>query len=118
MKKSKALTSLQFARLCRRCAEEKKATDILILDLRGISSFTDYFVICSAQSEPQLKAIVNEIIMKVREDTPQSPLGRDGAAGSSWLVLDYGDVVVHAMLEKTRAHYDIESFWNDAPRRR
>lgn len=105
--------------LCRACATaaaDKKAGDIAVLDLRGISTFTDYFVICSATSEPQLKAISNAIREQLREEFGRKPLSEDGYPISQWMILDYGDVIVHVFQGEKRAFYALENLWSDAKR--
>jgi ribosome-associated protein len=87
-----------------------------VLDLRGISSFTDFFVICSGTSEPQLKAITNEIETRLREDHALRPAAIDGFPASQWMVLDYLQVVVHIFHSDKRAFYSLEDLWGDAPR--
>ncbi len=86
-----------------------------MLDLRGISSFTDFFVICSGTSEPQLKAIANEIETRLREDYSLRPVAVDGFPASQWMVLDYLQVVVHIFHRDKRAFYSLEGLWGDAP---
>lgn len=102
--------------LCRALAENRKAEDTLILDVRELSSVTDYFVIASGTSEPHLRAIVEEITGKLREDHALRPRAVDGRLQAAWVVLDYFDVIVHVMREETRARYDLETLWGDAPR--
>jgi ribosome-associated protein len=85
------------------------------LDLRAISTFTDFFVICSATSEPQLKAIANEIETRLRQDHLIRPVAVDGFPASQWIVLDYLQVVVHVFHREKRAFYSLESLWGDAP---
>jgi ribosome-associated protein len=105
--------------LCRACAAaaaDKKAVDIVVLDLRGISTFTDYFVICSATSEPQLKAISSAVCEQVRERLGRKPLSEDGYPVSQWVILDYGDVIVHLFEGEKRIFYDLENLWSDAKR--
>ena len=87
-----------------------------MLDLRDISSFTDFFVICSGTSEPQLKAIANEIETRLREDHSLRPVAVDGYPASQWIVLDYLQVVVHIFHRDKRAFYSLEDLWGDAPR--
>jgi ribosome-associated protein len=87
----------------------------VVLDLRGISSFTDFFVICSASSEPQLKAIAGEIETRLREDHALRPASIDGFPASQWIVLDYLEVVMHIFHRDKRAFYSLESLWGDAP---
>jgi ribosome-associated protein len=88
-----------------------------VLDLAGISSFTDFFVICSATSEPQLKAVANEIETKLKEDHDIRVAAMDGFPASQWIVLDYIEVVVHIFHRDKRAFYSLEDLWGDAPRR-
>jgi ribosome-associated protein len=87
----------------------------VVLDLRSISSFTDFFVIGSGTSEPQLKAIGNEIETRLREDYSLRPVAVDGFPASQWMVLDYLQVVVHIFHRDKRAFYSLESLWGDAP---
>jgi ribosome-associated protein len=86
------------------------------LDLRLISTFTDFFVICSATSEPQLKAIANEIETRLKEDHGIRPSTIDGFPGSQWIVLDYLEVVVHVFHREKRSFYSLEDLWGDAVR--
>jgi ribosome-associated protein len=86
-----------------------------VLDLRTISTFTDFFVICSATSEPQLKAIANEIETRLREDHAIRPEAIDGFPASQWIVLDYLQVVVHVFHRDKREFYSLENLWSDAP---
>jgi ribosome-associated protein len=88
----------------------------VILDLREISTFTDFFVICSAGSEPQLKAIAAEIETRLREGHRIRPAAVDGFPASQWIVLDYLQVVVHIFHHEKRAFYSLEDLWGDAPR--
>ncbi len=87
-----------------------------MLDVRGISTFTDFFVICSATSEPQLKAIANEIQTRLKEDHGVRAVAMDGFPASQWIVLDYLQVVVHIFHRDKRAFYSLEDLWGDAPR--
>jgi ribosome-associated protein len=88
----------------------------VVLDLRGISSFTDYFVICSGTSEPHLKAISNGIREGLREHAHLSPLASEGSVASQWLVMDYSEILVHIFHQKKREFYALENLWGDAPR--
>ncbi len=110
------MTSEELAQLCATYASDKQATDVVALDLRGISSFTDFFVICSGGSEPQLKAIAGGITDGLRTDHGIKPHAQDGYPLSQWVVIDYGDVVVHIFHESKRELYSLEDLWNDAPR--
>src|SRR5947209_10734277 len=110
------ITAKQLATTCAELAANKKAEDIVVLDLAGISSFTDYFVICSASSEPQLKAIANEIENRLREDHGRRAAAVDGFPASQWIVLDYLEVVIHIFHRDKREFYSLEDLWGDAPR--
>ena len=87
-----------------------------MLDLREISSFTDFFVICSGTSEPHLKAIAGEIEQRLKEDHGIRPAAVDGFPASQWMVLDYLQVIVHVFHSDKRAFYSLEDLWGDAPR--
>ena len=87
-----------------------------MLDLREISTFTDFFVLCSAASEPQLKAIANEIETRLKREHVLRPAAIDGFPASQWMVLDYLQVVVHIFHRDKRAFYSLEDLWGDAPR--
>ena len=110
------MNSKKLAQLCSQFAENKKAEKISILDVRKISSVTDYFVIASGTSEPHLRAIVTEITDQLREQYDLRPTRIDGATGGAWVVLDFFDVIVHIMSSDVRQHYDLESLWGDAAR--
>jgi ribosome-associated protein len=110
------MDSRKLAQLCRELADNKKAEDIVVLDLRKLSSVTDYFVIASGTSEPHLRAISDEIADKLREEHGLRPNAIDGTLPAAWLVLDYFDVIVHVMRTDARHRYDLESLWGDAPR--
>ncbi len=105
-----------MAARCAELAADKKAESLVALDLRGISSFTDYFVICSGTSEPHLKAIAGEIEERLKQDNKVTPNAVDGYPMSQWIVIDYGDVVVHIFHEQKRTFYSLEDLWSDAPR--
>ena len=109
------MDSKKLALLCRELADNKKAEDILVLDVRKVSSVTDYFVIVSGTSEPHLRAIVNEISDNLRESHEVRPRSVDGTVHGAWVVLDYFDVIVHIMRADVRERYDLEGLWGDAP---
>jgi ribosome-associated protein len=106
----------KLALLCRELADNKKAEDLVILDVRKLSSVTDYFVIASGSSEPHLRAIVDEIADKLREEHDLRPRAIDGTFHAAWVVLDFFDVIVHVMRQDVRERYDLETLWGDAPR--
>jgi ribosome-associated protein len=112
------MDSRKLALLCRKLADDKKADDLLVLDVRDISSITDYFVLASGSSEPHLRAISEAIIGKLKEDHGVSPRAQDGTLHTGWLVLDFFDVIVHVMRGDVRRRYDLETLWGDAPRLR
>jgi ribosome-associated protein len=110
------MDSRKLALLCRELADNKKAEDIAVLDVREVSSVTDYFVLASGTSEPHLRAIVDEITEKLREQQHLRPRAIDGTLHAAWVVLDYFDVIVHVMRQDVREKYDLETLWGDAPR--
>jgi ribosome-associated protein len=108
------MDSKKLALLCREFADNKKAENLLVLDVRKLSSVTDYFVIASGTSQPHLRAIVEEISSRLRDEHDLRPARAEGATGGNWVVLDYFDVIVHVMHTETRARYDLEGLWGDA----
>jgi ribosome-associated protein len=110
------MDSRKLALLCRTLAENRKAEDLAILDVRELSSVTDYFVLASGSNEPHLRAIVDEITEKLREDYDVRPRAIDGTFQAAWIVLDFFDVIVHVMRQDVRERYDLETLWGDAPR--
>src|SRR5262245_41491959 len=106
------MDSKKLALLCRELADNKKAEDIVVLDVRKTSSVTDSFVLASSTSEPHLRAIVDEIADTLRVDHDITPAGKDGTINTAWVVLDYFDVMVHIMRSDVRQRYDLEGLWN------
>jgi ribosome-associated protein len=106
----------KLAQLCRELADNRKAEEVLVLDVRKISSVTDYFVIASGTSEPHLRAISDEIMDNLADEHGIKPRAADGSLQGGWLVLDFFDVIVHIMRTDAREHYDLESLWGDAPK--
>ena len=109
------MDSKKLALLCRELAENRKAENVVVLDVTEVSSITDYFVIATGTSEPHLRAIVGEITDKLRDDYDLKPKSHDGTLQTSWIVLDYFDVIVHVMRADVREHYKLEDLWGDAP---
>jgi ribosome-associated protein len=106
----------ELARLAIDAALEKKARDVTVMDLRGISGEVDYFVIATGESDLQLRAIVDSVVDKLRSEAGERPVSREGEPGNSrWIVLDYFDLVVHVFAPEQRAYYDLERLWGDAP---
>ncbi len=110
------MDSKKLALLCQEYAENKKAENIITLDVRDLSSVADYFVICSGTSEPHLRAISDEIMNKLRDEQDLRPRSVDGTLKTAWIVMDYFDVIVHVMKADVREKYDLEALWGDAPR--
>jgi ribosome-associated protein len=110
------MDSKKLALLCRELADNRKAEDLLVLDVREISSITDYFVIASGSSEPHLRAISDEINEKLKQELDIVPRALDGSLRGGWVVLDFFDVIVHIMRNDVRQRYDLETLWGDAPR--
>lgn len=110
------MDSKKLAQLCWDYADNKKAENIVILDVRELSSVADYFVICSGSSEPHLRAISDEISSRLRDEHDLRPRAVDGTLQTAWIVMDYFDVIVHVMKQDVREKYDLEALWSDAPR--
>lgn len=108
------MDSKKLALLCRDLAENKKAENVVVLDVRKVSTVTDFFVIASGSTEPHIKAIVSEIIDRLRTDHDLRPSSVDGNITTPWQVIDYFDVIVHIMRPDIRQKYDLESLWGDA----
>lgn len=108
------LAAATKARAGARAALGKKAESLLVLDLQGLSTIADYFVICCGNSTTQLRTIADAIEQSLKAEGVHV-LHREGLPESGWMLLDYGDVIVHAFLPETRAFYSLERLWGDAP---
>ena len=108
------LTSYKFACIIARFLDEKIASNISILNISNVSSFADYFVICSAQTSTQVKALTENLSEKVKITFSRLPIGRENDIKNRWNLIDYGDVVVHILQQDERDTYAIEKFWNHA----
>ena len=104
-----------YARLAAEAAEDKKARNIVILDIRGLSMMADFFVICSANSRTQVKAVA-EYVRDVLEEKGLKCKGIEGRDEAKWVLIDFGDVIVHVFMDDERAFFNIERLWGDAPR--
>ena len=104
---------LDLARRIVELAEDKKAADIVLLDLAGLTTLADHFVICSGGSERQLGAIADGIVESLRAEGVR-PIGREGLAASHWVLLDYGSVIVHVFTPPERDFYQLERHWSEA----
>ena len=91
--------------------DQHKGEDILLLDLRGICSFADYFVLCTGSSERSLRALSEEVVHHLKADRRGIPRGVEGEASSGWVLLDYGDVIAHLLSEELRRYYRLEDLW-------
>lgn len=108
-------SSLELARLVGRAALDKKAEDLVILDVRNLSSFTDYFVIMSGRSTRHVQGLAQAVDEALGSKRIKSA-NTEGLDEGLWVLLDYNDVVVHIFYSETRGFYDLESLWRDAPR--
>lgn len=98
------------------CADDKKAARITVLDLRSIASFTEYFVIADGANQRQVQAIADEINEQLKKQSGRRPVRIEGYKGAEWVLLDYGDFVVHLFNKEARDFYDLERLWRDAGR--
>lgn len=103
-------------KLALHCASEKKAVDIRVIDLRRIASFTEFFVIASGTNQRQVQAISDEINERLKKQLSVRPVRIEGYSGGEWVLLDYGDFVVHLFDKDAREFYDLERLWRDANR--
>lgn len=98
------------------CADEKKAVNMIALDLREIASFTEFFVIASGMNPRQVQAIADEINEQLKKQLRRKPVRIEGYAGAEWVLLDYGDFIIHLFEKEARDFYDLERLWRDARR--
>ncbi|HKP88041.1 MAG TPA: ribosome silencing factor [Blastocatellia bacterium] len=110
-----ALETEEAVMIAARAAGEKKATDIVALDLRPIASFTEYFLICAGANQRQVKAISDGIEEQLRK-AGKRPLHIEGYSSAEWILLDYGDFIAHVFSVASRRFYDLERLWRDAKR--
>jgi len=93
---------------------EKKAEHVRVLDVRKLTTLTDYFIVCQGGSDTQIRALANNVTEKIKEQTGEHVWRKEGLENKKWVVLDYVDVVVHIFNEETRNFYALEKMWNDA----
>jgi ribosome-associated protein len=105
---------LRLARRIVDLASDKQASDIVLLDIRGVSLIADYFVICTVGSERQAGAILKDLGEKLLEEFGRKPLHTEGTPDSGWVLLDYGDVIVHVFSPAQRQFYNLEQLWSAA----
>jgi ribosome-associated protein len=106
----------RLAQLAASYAADKKAIDLTVLDLRGVSSFTDFFVIGSGNTDRQTKAIHDAVHEGLKKDHGQLPRRVEGLSEARWVLMDYFDIVVHVMVPEVRDFYRLEQLWGDVPR--
>jgi len=109
-------TSEEWALIAAEAAAEKKGEDIVALDVADLLVVTDYFVIASGRTNIQVRAIAGEIEDQLRERGGIKPIGREGESEAKWILLDYGDLVIHVFQPEERGFYRLEKLWGDAPR--
>lgn len=111
------MTSAELADAISRYAADKKALDIVEIDLRSVVGYTDYFVICSGNTERQAKAIHDGVLEGCKREHGTTPRRVEGLGRASWILMDYLDVVVHVFTPATREFYRLEQLWGEAPAR-
>lgn len=107
--------SVALAFIAAQAADDKQGTDIIVLNVGEVLAITELFVVVSANNSPQVRTIASEISARIREQLGQSPLHSEGIAEQQWILLDYGDVVIHIFAEQTRQFYEIERLYTDVP---
>lgn len=108
--------SEQLARRLAALADDKKAQDVVVLDMRDLVTYTDFLTICTARNERQAAAIVDEVRLRVKQEAGLLPGGVEGAGDAGWIILDYLDCVLHVFTPEARERYQLEDLWRDAPR--
>ena len=116
MVKEIKVTADRLLKLCEEIAYDRKAENIVRLDLKEVAAVSDYFILCTATSEPHIRAIAERIQRGVLEKLKMKPLHVDGSPESRWIIVDYGMVMVHIMTEDSRSLYQLEDLWSDAPK--
>ena len=106
----------QWAKVAARAASSKKADDPVVLDVGAVLAITDYFVIASGSNTRQVRTIADAVEEEVKRDGGPSPIRVEGLDDLKWVLLDYGDFVVHVFLDETRKYYELERLWSDVPR--
>jgi ribosome-associated protein len=105
-----------LARRLAELADSKAATEIVVLDMRGLVSYTDFLAICTARNERQARAIADEVKLRLKQEAKLLPSGAEAAEAAGWIVLDYLDCVLHVFTEEARQRYQLEDLWREAPR--
>ncbi|MBJ7457802.1 MAG: ribosome silencing factor [Thermoleophilaceae bacterium] len=112
----KTITGEQISRRIAGLLDDKKGVEIVALDVRGLANFADYFVFCSGRSDRQAKALHDAVREGMKIDPELLPVHTEGERERRWILLDYGDVIVHIMIPEVREYYRLEQLWGDAPR--
>ena len=115
MTQTAAEAALELAKVAARAADDKKAEHTLVLAVGDVLAITDYFVIASAGNRRLVKAVVDAVEDAVREQLGRAPIRMEGASEQQWVLVDYGDVVVHIFAEEIRMYYEIERLYRDVP---
>jgi ribosome-associated protein len=110
------LDSEALARRLAELADAKGASEIVVLDMRGLASYTDFLAICTARNERQARAIVDDVRLKMKQEHGMLPGGVEGDGAAGWIVLDYLDAVLHVFTGEARQRYRLEELWHEAPR--
>jgi ribosome-associated protein len=105
-----------LARLLAELADSKAASEIIVLDMRGLVSYTDFLTICTARNERQARAIADEVKLRLKQEQQLLPAGAEAAEAAGWIVLDYLDCVLHVFTEEERQRYQLEDLWREAPK--
>ena len=109
------MKTLEKARLCLEIIQERKAIDPVLMEVGRLTSFTDYFLVASGNSSRQVQAISQHMARRLREEGFK-PFGIEGEQEAHWVLMDYGDVVIHVFYQPVREFYDLEGLWTEAPR--
>jgi ribosome-associated protein len=105
-----------MATVAARAADDKLATDVVVLDVGDIIGITEAFVLASGSNTRQVRTICDEVELALKVEADLAPRSVEGLSDATWVLLDYGELVVHVFLGETRAFYDLERLWSDAPR--
>lgn len=116
MSTNNSITGEELVRKIAELADDKLGLEIVALDVRGLANFTDYFLFCSGRSDRQAKAIHDGIREGMKDEFDMLPVHTEGESERRWILLDYGDVIVHVMIPEVREYYRIEQLWGDAPK--
>lgn len=112
-KEKTKLEALELAHLLVETVLDKKASDIILLDMREQSVFTDFFLLCNGESNRQINAIADAVQEDAKDEAGISPMGKEGDPNSGWVLVDYGDLIVHVFSPEKRAYYNLEDLWQD-----